>query len=227
MPPSLSRDAAIDEVADRAADRDHTRHFPTTGDSFLATELEVLCLWGFISATLVQRLAHAYKLDQENMSLPMHPRLERLAKLGNSGIYAGNIRRDFYTMLTATVACMLGPLWIRIPYTTQKNTQGDETQWQSLLPIMMPNVVIEHVWNHFANSHITYLHNAVPSGSSELGVCDACRQETCIRCFFRSRIHLITVDKNSNITEPRRVVETNQFQTCEAIIDRRCMQTNL
>ena len=124
MPPSSSRDAAIDEVADRAADRDHNRHFPTTGDSFLATELEVLCLWGFMSAALVQRLAYAYKLDQENMSFPVHPRLERLAKLGNSGMHSGNIRRDFFTLLTSTIACMLEPLWIRTPYINRKRNTG-------------------------------------------------------------------------------------------------------
>ena len=82
------------------------------------------------------------------MGLPLHPRLERLAKLGASGMYSGNIRRDFYTMLTSTVACMLEPLWIRIPYITQKGAQGSETQWQSL-PIIMPNVLIEHIWKHF------------------------------------------------------------------------------
>ena len=51
-------------------------------------------------------------------------------------------------MLTSTVACMLEPLWIRIPYITQKGAQGSETQWQSL-PIIMPNVLVEHIWKHF------------------------------------------------------------------------------
>ena len=139
-----SRDDAIESLDERA----HKRHFPITGDSFLATELEVLCLWGFISTCLVQRLAYAYKLDQENMSLPVHPRLERLAKLGGSGMYAGNIRRDFFTMLAASVVCMLEPLWIRIPYITRKGAEGNVAMWQSL-PIIMPNVLLEHIWQYF------------------------------------------------------------------------------
>ena len=119
-----SRDAAIEALGERA----HRRHFPTTGDNFLATELEVLCMWGLISTSLVQRLAYAYKLDQESMSLPVHPRLERLAKLGGSGMYVGNIRRDFFTMLASSVVSMLEPLWIRIPYITRKRGKGHRDQ---------------------------------------------------------------------------------------------------
>ena len=145
MTSAFALDACIDTVLTGSRPQlVHEQH------SYLSAELEILCVWGYFAPALAQRLAFACELDQKANGWPIHPRLASLAKLGKSGQYVGNVRRDFMTFLTSSLGVLFEPLLIRVPYMRQNTGMPGVTGWMSL-PVLMPNEFIEYLWgNHRA-----------------------------------------------------------------------------
>ena len=116
--------------------------------SNLATVLQYLCVWGQISWSVGQQIARAAELDSEAFDLGLHPMVKSFAKLGTSGIYVGNVRRD--AMRTFKVVAGLSqPLMLRLPF---KTTRGVVTEQD--FPIILPSVIFEDL---FRNSHRKFI----------------------------------------------------------------------
>ena len=96
--------------------------------SKLASELLRLWSWGAMSAPLVQKLAAAAAEDGLH-----HPQLTKVARIGGSGKYAGNMHRDL--LLVAAESAMLGDSISTIPLNLKvKQNVTREVPVQFLLP---------------------------------------------------------------------------------------------
>ena len=146
--------SSIDRSIDLVARAKHESHFPNASHRYLAVELEMMALWGFVSPVAVQRLAHAYVRDHTANGWPAHPKLKRLSSLGAVGLLAGNARRDFLNVVKTNLGSLgktLEPLSIRVPFVKKRGFDGDVVDHISL-PLVMPNELFEHIWQHFLNS---------------------------------------------------------------------------
>ena len=140
--------SSIDQSIDVVARRMHEAQFPSASHSYLANELEIMALWGFITPVAMQRLAHAYVRDHSANGWPVNPKLQRLSTLGASGLYVQNTRRDFFSVIDSNLGSLgktFEPLSIEIPFVKKRGFDGDVVTTQTL-PIVMPNELFEHIW---------------------------------------------------------------------------------
>ena len=106
---------------------------------------ELACLlikewsWGQISTPMVQKIAQAAKID---MGDPVHPHIDRLATLGCSGEYVGNVHRDLMDRLLNepifNPALSQMTLWTKIKFGQTKETSCS---------ILLPHELFAHMYS--------------------------------------------------------------------------------
>ena len=88
-------------------------------ESHLALIFQSLCVWGELSWSLGQHIARAAELDAEEFMFGLHPTVKAFARLGTSGIYVGNVRRDGMRAFKA-IQGLSSPLMVRLPFKKTK-----------------------------------------------------------------------------------------------------------
>ena len=118
-------------------------------DSKLAKELLALWSWGAISGPLLQSLANA--VYQDGLT---HPQVERLAKLGGSGRYPGNMQRgllvfaDELTILKSAESIIP----IRVKKQQKKQSLTEPVDLKFILPHKLFSCLYHSMPSAFENS---------------------------------------------------------------------------
>ena len=109
--------------------------------SLLAEWLKEQWAWGKMSPQLVQHVAALAKRDMVAANATNIPEdLHKLSMLGTEGAHANNCHRDLQA-LVANVSKLPEPLQIFLPMKLKGN--------QALQSIMLPHMVMHHVWVHY------------------------------------------------------------------------------
>ena len=104
-------------------------------------------VWGEISWSLWQKLANASAQDSTMFGHPVHPEVYKLAKLGTSGEYVGNVRRDALRVFKPSSGLSL-PLWLTLPFWGTKALDAHCPREMSF-PIILPSVLFEDLYRNF------------------------------------------------------------------------------
>ena len=115
----------------------------------LASALIDCAVWGLMHWSIVQKLALAQCKDNEAMGVFTHPDLCDLARLGCSGAYSGNIRRDAMSKIKALPGVVEAQL-ISVPCFATKSLNRLEAMMVDV-PIILPNLLLESLYQHFPN----------------------------------------------------------------------------
>ena len=121
---------------------------PKAGKSRCARLLLSMFGWGLIKATIVQRIAAAVVEDFREVGVDPPPSLLDLASLGSDGHHVNNIRRDLWRWLAPRLSCIPSPICIRAPYVRARSITRHVVEYMNL-PIMMPNLLIECLYQDF------------------------------------------------------------------------------
>ena len=78
------------------ADAYHQNLLSGTESKFVSVLMQLVC-WGQVQWSVAQRLAAAQCEDNDAAGVRSHPDLQKLAGIGKSGAYSGNVRRDGLT----------------------------------------------------------------------------------------------------------------------------------
>ena len=109
--------------------------------SLLAEWLKEQWAWGKMSPQLVQHVAALAKRDMVAANATNIPEdLHKLSMLGTEGAHANNCHRDLQA-LVANVSKLPEPLQVFLPMKLKGN--------QALQSIMLPHMVMHHVWVHY------------------------------------------------------------------------------
>ena len=87
--------------------------------SSFATLLLTLAAWGEISWSRTQQLAQAIVDDADQFGQIIHPCVEAIGKLGASGVWMQNVRRDGLRLVP--VWGFSEPLWKNLPFYDTKD----------------------------------------------------------------------------------------------------------
>ena len=141
-------------------------------NSHFALLLQNLCVWGEISWNAGQRLAYAAQLDADEFDFGIHPLVSAFAKLGTSGIYTGNVRRD--AMKTFKISNGLSAaLQVRLPYKLTKAVGKSRLQ-EAEFPIILPSVLFEDLFRNFQRKFVSMLGQGVRKFWESLKPNDPC-----------------------------------------------------
>ena len=120
-------------------------------DSHLASILQLLCVWGELSWSVGQQIARAAELDAEEFMFGLHPAVKSFARLGTSGIYVGNVRRDGMRTFKP-IEGLSRPLMVRLPFqTTKTKTVVSEADF----PLILPSVLFEDLFRNFHRKFVS------------------------------------------------------------------------
>ena len=78
---------------------------------------------------------------------PIHPDVGKLAKLGTSGEYVGNVRRDALRFYKPSQG-LSTPLWLKLPFW---DTQAVDARLPNEMqfPLILPSVLFEDLYRNF------------------------------------------------------------------------------
>ena len=128
-------------------ERAHLKEKLSAHKSQFANLLLTWSLWGEISCSRCQQLAHAAEQDATAFGLPIHPDVGKLAKLGASGQYVGNVRRDALRCYKPNQG-LSTPLWLKLPFWDTKAVDARlPTDMQ--FPLILPAVLFEDLYLNF------------------------------------------------------------------------------
>ena len=104
--------------------------------------------WGFITATIVQRIAAAVVEDFKDVGVEAPQSLLELSQIGAGGEHKQNCRRDLWRWLEPKLRSIPSPICIRIPFLKARSITRHLVEYMDL-EIMMPNLLIEVLYNDF------------------------------------------------------------------------------
>ena len=121
-------------------------------ESHLASILQSLCVWGQPSWSLGQKIARVDEMGAETFMFELHPTVKAFARLGATGIYVGNVRRDGMRTFKA-IQGLSQPLMVRLPIKKTNKSVVSEADF----PIIPPSVLFEDLFRNFHRKFISML----------------------------------------------------------------------
>ena len=120
----------------------------TTGThSHLAAVLLHCCCWGVAPWSVAQRIAQAACADNHQAGVLTHPDVVNLSRIGTSGEYSGNVRRDAYQLFKPRVGAV-ELQYVLTPVMQTKATERLGPAW-IWVPMILPNLLFDSLYHTY------------------------------------------------------------------------------
>ena len=137
------------------ADAYHQKLLSGTESKFVSVLMQLVC-WGQVQWSVAQRLVAAQCEDNDAAGVRSHPDLQKLAGIGKSGAYSGNVRRDGLTQYKPSSWIQQILQFISVPVMKTKSLDRMEADW-IWLPIILPNLLFEALYKGYPQKFASFL----------------------------------------------------------------------
>ena len=133
----------------------HQKLLSGTESKLVSVIMQLTC-WGSIQWSVAQKIAAAQCEDNDVAGVTSHPDLKKLAGIGKSGAFSGNVRRDGLVQYKPSSWIQRALQFIYVPVMKTKALDRVEPDWL-WLPIILPNVLFEALYKGHPQKFASFL----------------------------------------------------------------------